>query len=95
MDLARAPRRRPLTARRKGSGYENVPNPAPISALLPILSCPRIPPATQAKWVRLRRCEVPSSFLRSEVRETPERFDQRAAIFQFLKVNKTANERNF
>ena len=24
MDLARAPRRRPLTARKKGSGYENV-----------------------------------------------------------------------
>ena len=23
MDLARAPRRRPLTARKKGSGYEN------------------------------------------------------------------------
>ena len=25
MDLARAPRRRPLTARKKGSGYENGP----------------------------------------------------------------------
>ena len=27
MDLARAPRRRPLTARKKGSGYENVIHP--------------------------------------------------------------------
>ena len=26
MDLARAPRRAPLTARKKGSGYENVVN---------------------------------------------------------------------
>jgi hypothetical protein len=26
MDLARAPRRRPLTARKKGSGYENAYN---------------------------------------------------------------------
>ena len=27
MDLARAPRRAPLTARKKGSGYENVHDP--------------------------------------------------------------------
>jgi hypothetical protein len=27
MDLARAPRRAPLTARKKGSGYENVTEP--------------------------------------------------------------------
>ena len=28
MDLARAPRRAPLTARKKGSGYENAPRPS-------------------------------------------------------------------
>ena len=32
MDLARAPRRRPLTARKKGSGYENAPCRAPLTA---------------------------------------------------------------
>ena len=30
MDLARAPRRAPLTARKKGSGYENGPKPAKV-----------------------------------------------------------------
>jgi hypothetical protein len=32
MDLARAPRRAPLTARKKGSGYENdqQPDPGPL-----------------------------------------------------------------
>ena len=29
MDLARAPRRAPLTARKKGSGYENASFPSP------------------------------------------------------------------
>ena len=32
MDLARAPCRRPLTARKKGSGYENAPCRAPLTA---------------------------------------------------------------
>ena len=31
MDLARAPCRAPLTARKKGSGYENGPNTDPTS----------------------------------------------------------------
>jgi hypothetical protein len=31
MDLARAPRRAPLTARKKGSGYENAPGPQATS----------------------------------------------------------------
>ena len=34
MDLARAPRRRRLTARKKGSGYENGPISFPEPAIL-------------------------------------------------------------
>ena len=36
MDLARAPRRAPLTARKKGSVYENAPPP---NHLVPVFSC--------------------------------------------------------
>ena len=36
MDLARAPRRARLTARKKGSGYENAPPP---NHLVPVFSC--------------------------------------------------------
>ena len=31
----------------------------------------------------------------SQERDTPDAIRQRGAIFQFFKVNKTANERNF
>ena len=35
MDLARAPRRAPLTARKKGSGYENGPDIGPDTISFP------------------------------------------------------------
>ena len=41
MDLARAPRRRPLTARKKGSGYENESGTAPFSYPEPFLRAVR------------------------------------------------------
>ena len=48
MDLARAPRRRPLTARKKGSGYEN--ESMPVRGLGSVMPLPN--PRTGILWER-------------------------------------------
>ena len=70
MDLARAPRRRPLTARKKGSGYENGIIPEPFSYPEPFLravnrarrgALAKSKPDTIKTWYPVKHCACSTS----------------------------------